>query len=200
MVSFVGLGLMIASNVAAWKMVSRTSSSTDSLRSAVWKISLFYALWALFNRYVLGRTGELGYVSFGLLAINCKLAHDYLPPLLTLGSNSISNPAQKLEIASCILVVLNFAASIPMIVAAGGPVGFAHRVWEDASPSSKLAALWGYTFAAYAGSNIALWSYCGYLFFRLDDDDFGYSNNSATSYTVPTIQQSDYQPVQMADV
>jgi len=193
MVNIVGLVLMIVSNAVSWHMVLVSSKSGESssslsssalLRSAVWKIALFYCLWALVNRYLAGRTQELGHISMGLLTIAC-LATDHW------------KLSTKIPIvASTCLVVLNFAVVIPMIVAAGGPVGFAKKVL--AGDASVLAMVWGYTFTVYMLSSVVLFSYVLYQFVVLAiQDDGGGGGVGSSSLSDP---EAAYEALATADL
>jgi len=151
MVSIIGLGLMVLSNAVAWhEIVAESSSWLSELRSVVWKIALFYTLWALYNRYLAGRKQELGHYSFGLLT-----------------AASLVNPIDFTKIPlllSCGLVLVNFAGVIPLILSMGGIQAFAKKIHRS---DSKMVIVWGYVFAAYIVSNTALWSYCCYLFYKM---------------------------------
>lgn len=183
----IGMLLMAASNGVAWKIVSKAPRmSLSKLRSYVWKIALFYTLWALYNRYLGGRPRELGHVSFGILVLTC------------LGTARFCNTNTKEAftriplVLSCLLVDFNFGVVLPMIIKSG-PFGIAKLVWEDAN--TFLVNVWGCVFSAYIMSNVVLWAYCGYQFSKLplhDREDDG--------YTTPTIDEVDYQPVETADV
>ena len=152
MVSIVGLVLMATSNAVAWHLVLEESSLSE-LSSVVWKIALFYTLWALFNKYLAGRSKELGHVSFGLLCLSSLATPD--------GPLSMT----KIPLLfSCGLVVLNFAVVLPLIASVGTPGAFAKKMWKA---DDTLVVLWGYAFSAYIVSNVALWSYCCYLFYTL---------------------------------
>jgi len=193
MVSIVGLVLMVVSNAVSWYMVTvaiatATATATDGggdlsvLRSSVWKISLFYTLWALYNRYLGGKSQELGHVSMGLLTLTCffNVLATTIPLML-----------------SCGLVVLNFAVVIPMIISMKGPSKFAKKVWKG--DTSTLAVIWGYTFTAYILSNIVMWSYVLFQFYQLPvlmDVDVDLS----TDTTDPTIVIGETEPLQTADL
>ena len=150
-VSIVGIALMAVSNAVSWYLIVEESSYLSGLSSAVWKIALFYTLWALFNRYLAGRTKELGHFSFGpLFLLSLDMAKDGL----------LSGTKIPLLIA-CGLVVLNFAVVLPLIASVGTPGDFAKKMFKSDEP---LVVLWGYAFCAYILSNVALWCYCWYLF------------------------------------
>ena len=169
---------MVVSNLVSWHVVlaalaSKTSSS--ALRASVWKIGLFYTLWALYNRYLGGRPQELGHVSFGLLTLSCLIAQ-YCCSAGQSGSgadHSDTNPPAAavrsflkiLLLVSSLLVTLNFLVVLPMIASAGGPRGFAGKVWKG--DTSTLATVWGFVFAAYVLSNAGLWSLVCYRFYKL---------------------------------
>jgi len=179
---------MVVSNAVSWYMVTvaiatATATATDGggdlsvLRSSVWKISLFYTLWALYNRYLGGKSQELGHVSMGLLTLTCffNVLATTIPLML-----------------SCGLVVLNFAVVIPMIISMKGPSEFAKKVWNG--DTSTSAVIWGYTFTAYIVSNIGLWSYVLFQFYQLSlgidvgvGVDVDVADASADTITDPTI-------------
>lgn len=183
-----GMFLMAASNIVAWHMVFKTSkSSISKLRSSVWKIALFYTLWALYNKYLGGRPQELGHLSFGSLVLAClgtaRFCKEDTKPIWT----------RLPLLLSCGIVVLNFSIVLPMI-AKNGPFGMAKLVWEDAG-GTFLGKLWGLVFSAYIFANVALWSYCEYKFVKLPLTD-----RKDDGYTTPTIDEVDYTPVQTEDV
>jgi hypothetical protein len=198
----IGLVLMAASNAVAWHMVSKstTSSSASStspaslsdLRSAVWKIALFYTLWALYNKYLGGRPQDLGHGSFGLLLLSCLVTARF-------GSNSNgSSLITRIPLMlSCGLVVLNYAVVVPMILKAGGPNAFAGRVWKVRGGDDPRIALWGYGFSAYIASSVVLWCYCCYLFYTLpleaNGSAYGYgslaTDTNTDNHTIPIVEE-----------
>lgn len=182
----IGLLLMGASNGVAWHMVKSSSSSLPVLRSAVWKIALFYTLWALYNRYLGGRDGELGHFSFGCLTLVC-IGTAHLP-------DEANRPALTRIplVAACGIVTLNFCTVIPLLFKVGGPFELAKLIWND---DSTLVHGWSYGFTAYIVSNQILWSYCVYLFSSLS-----LTSGEDLGYTTPDADTGDYQPVQTADV
>jgi len=189
---FTGLALMAVSNAAAWYLVKMESgSSVSTLRSSVWKIALFYTLWALYNRYPGGREGELGHFSFGLLVASCLATQFLCGP-------DIPEKATRIPLMlSCGLVTLNFSVVLPMILSMGGPKAFAEMVWAG-EPASGLLLVWTYTFLLYIASNMVLWLFCCYLFYKLPL--FPQTNiASSMEYTTPTIEQTEYQPVENVD-
>ncbi len=143
---------MVVSNAVAWhEILSRSSSSLSELRMVTWKIALFYALWALYNRYLAGTKQELGHYSFGLLT-----------------AASLENPVDSMTkiplLLSCGLVLVNFAGVFPIISSMGGIKSFAKKVHRN---DSIMAIVWGYVFTTYIVSNTILWSYCCYLFYKM---------------------------------
>jgi hypothetical protein len=206
---------MAASNAVAWHMVSRSttpasasaSSSSPSpaslcdLRSAVWKIALFYLLWALYNRYLGGRKQELGQVSFGILLLTCLLTARFGNGSNTGNGNGSSNNGTRIPLVlACGLVALNYAAVIPLIAMAGGPNAFAGRVWKVRNNTDPRIAVWGIGFATYIVSSLVLWCYCSYLFYTLpleaaDGSGHGYASlatetdNTIHAHAVPTIEE-----------
>lgn len=151
MVNVIGMILMGVSNAVSWHLILKESSSSLSqLRSVVWKIALFYTLWALYNRYLARRKAELGHHSFALFTAACienplDSFHTKIPLLLTCG-----------------LILINFAGVFPLMAYLGGIQKFAKKAHRK--DTSKMVVVWGYTYAVYVASNVALWSYCFYLF------------------------------------
>eukprot|EP00536_Pseudo-nitzschia_multiseries_P018640 jgi/Psemu1/56587/gm1.56587_g len=172
MVKVIGLVLMVVSNLASWHAVTKAiavqseRSPQQALRSAVWKIALFYTLWALYNKYLGGRPQELGHISLGLLTASCLATSHF----------QLTTATKIPVVASCGLVVLNFAVVIPLMISAGGPVGMARKVWKG--DTSALAVVWGYTFTAYILSNVVLWSWVLYQFVVAPDDAAGAGEDS----------------------
>ena len=152
MVNIIGMALMFASNAVAWQAVlAESSSSLAELRSVVWKIALFYTLWALYNRYLAGLKKELGHYSFALLT-----------------AASLETPLDSLEskipiMFAGMLVLVNFAGVLPLMASMGGIQSFAKKIQRS---DSKMVLVWGYVFAIYIVSNTVLWSYCCYLFYK----------------------------------
>eukprot|EP00532_Pseudo-nitzschia_australis_P002166 CAMPEP_0168190148 /NCGR_PEP_ID=MMETSP0139_2-20121125/16752_1 /TAXON_ID=44445 /ORGANISM="Pseudo-nitzschia australis, Strain 10249 10 AB" /LENGTH=208 /DNA_ID=CAMNT_0008113085 /DNA_START=183 /DNA_END=809 /DNA_ORIENTATION=- len=208
MVSVIGLVLMVVSNATSWFMIttSKSSSSLIPLRSSVWKISLFYTLWALYNKYPGGRSQELGHVSMGLLTLCClstmhccSFDGDGRSGNVDAGNAKWNRHplATKLPLLlSTALVVLNFAVVVPLIVLAKGPAGIAKKVWKG--DTSALAVAWGYTFVAYILSNVGMWSLVLYEFYQLPVDGGGDASSAGT--TDPTIQETIYEPLQTDDL
>jgi len=153
MVSVLGPVLMAVSNAVSWYLVlGQSSSSLSELRAVVWKIALFYALWALHNRYRAGRDKELGHYSFSLFTAACL--------------ESPADPFRNTKIPlilTCLMVLINFAGVLPLIVSLGGIQTTAKKIHRS---DSKMVVVWGYIFTTYIVSNIALWSYCCYLFVK----------------------------------
>ena len=187
---------MAASNAVAWHMVSKSSptspASLSDLRSAVWKIALFYTLWALYNRYLGGRKQELGHVSFGILLLTCLLTARF-------GSGSSNGIATRIPLVlSCGLVTLNYAVVLPLIAMAGSPSAFAGKVWKVRNSDDPMIAFWGIGFTAYIVSSVVLWCYCSYLFYTLPLEaagggGYGYgsiaTNTDNDIHAIPTIEE-----------
>lgn len=202
MVSVIGLVLMVVSNATSWFLITSSSSSLPLLRSSVWKISLFYTLWALYNKYLGGRPQELGHVSMGLLTLCCLSTMH----CCSSDGNSNNNASAKWNhqpmatklplLLSTALVVLNFAVVVPLIAQMKGPAGIAKKIWKG--DTSALAVIWGYTFTAYILSNVAMWSLVFYGFYRLPVD--GGESSAGTGTTDPTIQETIYEPLQTDDL
>mmetsp|Transcript_8554 Transcript_8554/g.17852 ORF Transcript_8554/g.17852 Transcript_8554/m.17852 type:complete len:195 (+) Transcript_8554:213-797(+) len=191
MVRIVGLVLLFVSNIASWHMVLASlgaATSSKALRASVWKIATFYTLWALYNRYPGGRSGELGQYSFGLLAVTCLLTKYVLGSSRTEGGGQTPNKAIATKIPlvlACLVVAWNFSIVVPLIVSSGGPAGFAAKVWEG--DTSALAVFWGYCFLAHMASNICLWSFACYRFFELPLSDE--PEKDAIDSTTPLVEE-----------
>ena len=194
---------MIPSNLVAWYLVwtAHESSSAEMLRSSVSKIALFYTSWALFNILSLGRD-DLGAVTFGILFL-CTVLPEGGGGASAAALRDIAGFLARFRVAACVLLVLNFSVVFPAIHKAGGLWAFAGMVWnEDGGPPSFWEKVWALVFVSYITSNVVLWSFGGYLFFRLDPR---YNNNNppgvesyydSKNYTTPVIQQNEYQPIQ----
>jgi len=137
MVNIIPMLLMPISNGIAWYLIVQKSKSPlcllSPLRSNVWKISFFYAVWALYNRYfVAGREGELGHYSFGLVTLMCLMTGSsfYNNMKWTKTSNNVVYAIKIPLLVSCGIVVLNFSVVIPMIISSNGPKNFAKKVWK----------------------------------------------------------------------
>jgi hypothetical protein len=147
MVKIVPMLLMPISNGIAWYWILFQTPRGDqayALLQNVWKIALFYMIWALYNRYLAGRTHELGHISTGLLALTAFLQKKYL------------------AMGACGLVTLNFAIVIPIIIS-NGPGGLAMLFHKE---KTALSMTWAYIFIAYILSNVVLWSYVLYRLYE----------------------------------
>jgi len=200
MVNIIPMLLMPISNGIAWYLIVQKSKSPlcllSPLRSNVWKISFFYAVWALYNRYfVTGREGELGHYSFGLVTLMCLMTGSsfYNNMKWTKTSNNVVYAIKIPLLVSCGIVVLNFSVVIPMIISSNGPKNFAKKVWkiddddddDDDDDMTPLVTIWGYIFTAYILSNIILWSYVCYQFYSL-------SVENSTTITTTSSGDNNY--------
>lgn len=143
--------LMPISQLVSWYLVatsttgSSTSSSMTQFYNRLGAIAGFYCAWALYNRYLGGNVRELGQYSMGVLTI-CSYYHKYAPTVL----------------ATC-LVLFNFLAPSYFILIKWNSTELARNVKND---TSSLAITWANIFKAYFVSNIALWSYVLYKFYK----------------------------------
>ncbi|KAG7359473.1 hypothetical protein IV203_034571 [Nitzschia inconspicua] len=147
MVKIVPMLLMPISNGVSWYLICKKSPGGDqayALLQNVWKIALFYMVWALYNKYLNGRPQELGHISTGLLALTAYFQKKYL------------------AMGACGLVVLNFAVVIPVIINKG-PGGMAKLVYKEVT---ALSLTWAYIFIAYILSNVVLWSFVLYRLYQ----------------------------------
>jgi hypothetical protein len=147
MVKIVPMLLMPISNGVAWYWIYVGTPRGDqayALLQTVWKIALFYMIWALYNKYLGGRPQELGHISTGLLALTAYLQKKYL------------------AMGACGLVILNFALVIPVILSKGLG-GMAMLIYKE---KTALSMTWAYIFTAYILSNVLLWSYVLYRLYQ----------------------------------
>ena len=142
--------LMPVSQAVAWYLVVNVNGGDGGddpssllllLLQTVWKISFFYMCWALYNRYVGGRSQELGQVSMGLMTVTAYFEFHYL------------------SMAACCLIVVHYGIVVPFLFAQG-PKGIAKILYKD--ETSALALIRAYVFIAYILSNLALWLYILY--------------------------------------
>jgi hypothetical protein len=188
-VKIIPMLLMPFSNGVSWYFILNSISNFNSLRSIVCKISLFYTLWALYNKYLGGKPQELGHVSFGLLALICS-PYCYLDDFFYSSQSKIKIPF----FISCGLVVLNFAVVVPLIISMKGPTQFASKVMKekDRNNISTLTRVWGYVFTTYIVSNIILWSFVLYQFYILFVDHAIIFHQSADNIESASASSSNY--------
>jgi hypothetical protein len=125
--------MMPISQALAWFFVL---SPRFNLYKSVTEIASFYCAWAIYKRFILGDSGEVGYITMGLLALMSHLQH------------------KKLSIAATALVLANFLA-----FAYGVFTMSAHDLAEAAQGSTAQSAIvWAYIFKAYFLSSICFWS------------------------------------------
>jgi hypothetical protein len=133
--------LMPISQALAWFFVL---SPRFSLYKSVTEIASFYCAWAIYKRFILGDSGEVGYITMGLLALMSHLQH------------------KKLSIAATALVLANFLAFAYTIFTLS-----AHDLAEAAQGStSQSAIVWAYIFKAYFLSSICFWSTVMFKFIK----------------------------------
>jgi hypothetical protein len=146
MVKIIPMLLMPVSNGVSWYIMHQSPRGDQAyaLLQNVWKIALFYMVWALYNKYLNGRPQELGHISTGILALTAYLQKKYL------------------AMGACGLVILNFAVVIPVIIDKG-PAGMAKLIYKE---KTALSMTWAYIFSAYILSNVVLWSYVMYRLYQ----------------------------------
>ncbi|GKY99792.1 hypothetical protein MPSEU_000933000 [Mayamaea pseudoterrestris] len=124
--------LMPASQAVAWYLVLRQRP----LLAQVWKIALFYCIWALHNKYADGVTQELGQYSMGLLALAAYFNH------------------RRASIAATVLVLINYLLALGIILSLT-----AHDMaMKSKNRDDWLGMTWAHTFQLYVLSNLALWT------------------------------------------
>lgn len=132
-INLITLALMPISQGASWYLIIK-----ESLYPSIFKIAVFYAVWALYNRFFLGATLEMGHYSMGVMAV-CSYFQK-----------------RPISIMACVLVLVNFLAFAYWILLAMGPRELAAVFKHDAA---TLGIIWAWTFKAYFLSQISLWSF-----------------------------------------
>ena len=172
------MALMPISQSAAWYLVTlypyhTLNSSTGtggsgapSFYNIVSTIACFYCVWALYNRYLGGNVRELGQYTMGILTI-CTYYHKYIPSI----------------IATC-LVLSNFLLPSYFIVIKWNCTELARNVRND---TSSIAIVWAVIFKLYFISNILLWSFILFKFYKLRTE-------LETNYTELPISNSHINP------
>lgn len=142
-VSLITTTLMPVSQAVAWFLVFE-----QELYSSIFKVSLFYCLWALYNKYLGGLPQELGHISMGFLALSAYYRN------------------RTSSMIACGLVFFNFAAPAILIVVAWSPEKLAEKVKKD---TSSAGIMWAYIFKLYFVSNMALWGNVLYKLYTTND-------------------------------
>lgn len=132
-INLITMALMPISQGASWYMIIK-----QSFYPSIFKISIFYAVWALYNRFLMGATLEMGHYSMGIMAV-C----------------SVFQKRSACMIA-CALVLVNFLAFAYWILLLMGPHELAAVFKHDIT---KTGLVWAWTFKAYFVSQISLWSF-----------------------------------------
>jgi hypothetical protein len=154
------MALMPISQCMAWYLVTfypaqtlystigntGSTSAATSFYTIVSAIACFYCVWALYNRYLGGNVRELGQYTMGILTI-CTYNHKYIPSM----------------VATC-LVVSNFLLPSYFILIKWNCTELARNVKND---TSSIAIVWAVIFKLYFMSNILLWSFILYKFYKL---------------------------------
>jgi hypothetical protein len=144
-VNIIKTSLMPISQAVSWYMVSN-----QPLYPAVSKISTFYCLWALYNKYLAGQKEELGHISMGLLAVATFMKK------------------KNVSIAANVLVLANFLLPAYYVVLSWSAKKVALKVKKS---DTDQAILWAYIFKAYFISNIFLWSTVLYKFYNISQNN-----------------------------
>jgi hypothetical protein len=127
------LALMPLSQAASWYLILK-----QALYPSIFKISIFYCLWALYNRFVMGATLEMGHYSMGGMAIASLVQK------------------RTVSIIACLLVLFNFLAFSYWIL---WSLGVKELALLFKGTGSTIGIVWAWTFKAYFVSQIALWSH-----------------------------------------
>lgn len=132
-INVVTTALMPISQALAWFFIL---SPRFSFYKSVTEIASFYCAWALYKRFVLGDSGEFGYITMGLLAFMSHLEN------------------KKLSIAATAIVLANFLVFAYTVLSLS-----AYDLAKAAQDStSQSAIVWAYVFKAYFLSSICFWS------------------------------------------
>ena len=136
-VNLMKTSLMPISQAVSWYLVSY-----QPLYPSVFKISTFYCLWALYNKYLAGQKQELGHISMGMLAVATFLEK------------------RNFSIAANVLVLANFLLPSYYVLSWS-----AKKLATTVKKSdTDQAILWAYVFKAYFVSSIFLWGTVLYKF------------------------------------
>lgn len=136
-VNLIKTSLMPISQAVSWYLVLY-----QPLYPSVLKISTFYCLWALYNKYLAGQKEELGHISMGMLAVATFLEK------------------RNFSIAANVLVLANFLLPSYFVLSWS-----AKKVATTIKKSdTDQAILWAYVFKAYFVSSICLWGTVLYKF------------------------------------
>lgn len=144
--------LMPVSQAAAWYGVFK-----KPLYPTVALFALFYALWAMYNRFLDGDDSELGMISMGLLALAAYYEH------------------REFSMAACVLVLVNFLYPAYYVLLQWNAVTLLAKVKGPVLNPIK-GLVWAYMFKLYFVSNIGLWGTVLYKMYKKED------NGSASGY------------------
>lgn len=169
-VNFLTMALMPLSQAASWMLILK---QRPSLFAAVWKVALFYCIWALYNKYFAGNDSELGQYSMGMLAIAAFLQH------------------REFSMCGNVVVLLNYC--VAFYIAFSRSI---HELAIDAKGSDNLSAItWAYIFRVYVLSNLAMWSMVLLKFIKLPSHTVP-SSREASQSLLETPVNAGYQPVE----
>jgi len=140
----VATALLPLSQSVSWYLVL----SDRPLYQSVWRISLFYAFWALYNVLGQGEKRELGHITMGLLSLTTYF-EKRIPSIGATG-----------------LVMAHYALAAYYLVFVMSAEKVAREVKGTASPETIR---WAYIFKTYLVSNIALYGTILYKLIKMND-------------------------------
>lgn len=130
--TLVGAIVMPASQAISWYLILKTSN--NNLYRSVCLVSVFYGVWALYNRYWAGLAQELGQYSMGTLAV---------------ASYCQSRTA---SLVGASLVLINYALPAYFVL-----IQWSARTLAETIKNDETAIVWACVFKLYFVSNLLLW-------------------------------------------
>lgn len=145
--------LMPVSQLIAWYWVIKNQNDIIGLYLHVMLISIFYCLWALYST-IIEKQFDLGLYSMGICALVCYYHYYY----------KITNSSYNIILYSVGFVLFNYLLPSYMILIAWDAKKLAKIAKNDITPTGIT---WAYVTKVYFISNIILWSYIFYRFYKL---------------------------------
>jgi hypothetical protein len=136
---------MFLSQVVSWQWVLKLP-----LYTSVYRLSVFYFLWALYNRYMGGQVHELGHFSFALMA---AAAYFEKP---------------RFCMAASLLVFVQYAVAFYLCFSVSAS-SWALGIHGE---TTRMAVLWAWAFRAYVISNLGLWGTASNKFSKNETNDY----------------------------
>jgi hypothetical protein len=141
----ISIALMALSQVVSWQWILRWP-----LYQSVFRLSVFYFLWALYNRFIGGQIHELGHFTYLLTAI----AAYYEKP--------------RFCMAGTLLLFVQYAIAFYLCFSVSAGT-WAQTIHGEVS---KTAIIWAWAFRAYVISNLGLWGTAANKFSKNEVNDY----------------------------